>query len=871
MRKLSKKISMLMVLAMLVSLFSGVVSASAASVWSFYNKTAGEIVEVKETIEMEKGEFADFDLYKEGKVVTKDTYTVVYASSDEDVVWVDAKNGKLRADKFEKAEAGDKATISATFTNVATGKSATRSFVIEIAADEEVEYAITTKAGDVVLGAEALVADKEYVLTSVVTADGEEVEATVVYTVNNETVTALKLAAGEYVVEAVASIDGEEVAAADYDVVAVAEVPEIVEAKQTSLTTAEITFNNADWAKSFVSKVKLSYMAGEVEIADLVKKAEAKDATVTVTLYNAMAADVTYKFAYDGYDCVATIKGAKSVPASIKVVGGNVAAQTEGQLDVKIYTADGVDITADALKLNVSYAGTDDSVSVVAGDKIYFFEAGKTAVVNATYEMGYDDNGNEIADLKATGVYYSVPAFTDSNLNGYAADAGNTENSNLSYGNNITLSLSDTKFLHAKYTRTAANGNATQIYVVAGNDSVAKTTYTYYSTNESVLLVDQITGQLTPCSEGVASVYLKDANNTVVGSVAINVKAARALTTFTASLTDRMVSAGDLYTDNTTVAVSTKDQLGDYYAVAWDVTIVNPAGDLSDYLEWETVVTNGAVTGIKLTPNANAIANIEAGKTKVVTFKITAAEPNANWVNKTWTGSVSIKNINGVNASSTVLNVSAASVDMKLNKNNVGEYNVTAKLVKKDAAGYDLGLQGYTYITAEADAVTANGVYSIIVKKNSDTNGQAATGIIADAGNAITFTPVTGTDVVTKTGKDTYTIKVFKGNGTKAQLYATKTVSFTDSTNAITVVVNKTNIDGTNAADVKASLDFYRDGVKITDKVTDAVIKDSTILVNEKKVYVKTITVTVLNKEMNNNFSGAHTEDVAVNQLYIAP
>ena len=35
MRKLSKKISMLMVLAMLVGLFSGVVSASAASAWSF--------------------------------------------------------------------------------------------------------------------------------------------------------------------------------------------------------------------------------------------------------------------------------------------------------------------------------------------------------------------------------------------------------------------------------------------------------------------------------------------------------------------------------------------------------------------------------------------------------------------------------------------------------------------------------------------------------------------------------------------------------------------------------------------------------------------------------------------------------------------
>ena len=54
---------------------------------------------------MEKNQFADFDLYKDGKAFDTDVYTVKYVSSDEDVVWVDAKNGKLRADQPYRSRA----------------------------------------------------------------------------------------------------------------------------------------------------------------------------------------------------------------------------------------------------------------------------------------------------------------------------------------------------------------------------------------------------------------------------------------------------------------------------------------------------------------------------------------------------------------------------------------------------------------------------------------------------------------------------------------------------------------------------------------------------------------------------------------------
>lgn len=149
MRKLSKKISMLMVLAMLVGLFSGVVSASAASAWSFGSSKYA--VAVNGSINMESKEYADFDLLKDGKEAAG--YTVAWASSDEDVVWVNAKTGQLRADKFGVAEDGDKAVISATFTNNATKKSATRSFTIVLGA-AKADFTVEAADATIALGEE---------------------------------------------------------------------------------------------------------------------------------------------------------------------------------------------------------------------------------------------------------------------------------------------------------------------------------------------------------------------------------------------------------------------------------------------------------------------------------------------------------------------------------------------------------------------------------------------------------------------------------------------------------------------------------------------------------------------------------------------
>ena len=147
--KFSKKIAMMMVLAMLVSLFSGIVSASAASIWSAKSVDDDNYAVVMgETIEVKKGEFINFDLFKADEEATEAGYEYTWKSSDEEVIFIGnltGKNGYARV----KGEVGAEATITVNFKNLATGKDAERSFnvvvVEELEADvvEEVEYVIS--------------------------------------------------------------------------------------------------------------------------------------------------------------------------------------------------------------------------------------------------------------------------------------------------------------------------------------------------------------------------------------------------------------------------------------------------------------------------------------------------------------------------------------------------------------------------------------------------------------------------------------------------------------------------------------------------------------------------------------------------------
>jgi len=887
MRKLSKKISMLMVLAMLVSLFSGVVSASAASSWSFYNKTDDAIVEVKDSIEMESNQFADFDLYKDGKAFDTDVYTVKYESSDEDVVWVDAKNGKLRADKYGKAEAGDKAVVSAKIENKNTGAKTTKSFTIVIAEEEvEVEYAIVSDMAD-----EVYLTGEKYALKAVVTADGVATDDAVVLSIDGAAITEFApTKAGDVTIVATATIDGEEIT--EKFVVTVKEsVPEVVAAKQTALNTVAVTFNSAAWAKKAAESLntfKVTYKSNDQDITDYIKSVavDANDAnTVLVTLYNDLSEKVPYTFAFVGYDCAVTVVGADAKPVEIKVIGGKVVVADESDASkvvVKAYNSIGADVTSKVIgAYYVNYTSADLGIANVYGDKVYFYEAGKSVAITAELEMGYDENGVKIPNLKATGVYTSVPAYTDSALKSFKIDT-TADNWWVGYGNNLSnIAVGDTgKYLYAKFDRVFAAGNSQEKKIFSGN--CEGNSYTYYSSNEAVALIDQSTGLIRPGSAGTTTLYVKNAQNQVIGSVLVTVAAGRNLTTLSASVDTYKLSTGtaNVAGDQAKINVSAKDQLGDGIAVNYTMQLAAPKNGktLADYFTNIAVDGNGVAT---VAPDGNgniylsgSAANLRDKESVQITIKIVAAEAARSWVKKEQNVTLTLKNVNGEWTASNLLSIDKTSVDTKISNDadNAWKYDVNIKVVGKDSAQFHTIDNSFITVDSMNDVSVATGVYSLYIV---DPNGNAFT---ADGAATTSYTINTVTvngNVLEKMKAGTYKVYLYKGNGTKYQQVGYQTITITDSTPKLTAKATTAYIDSFTDANVLGALKFYRNGNGTTWNVDKNVVGTEVRYVvttdnNYNRQFVqKVIVYTKASELLGYSWDGKFVRnEVDVNQLF---
>jgi len=580
MRKFSKKIAMMMVLAMLVSMFSGIVSASAASIWSAKSVDDDNYAVVMgETIEVKKGEFINFDLFKGDEEATEAGYEYTWESSDADVLFINgaqgAKNGYARV----KGEVGEKATISVSFTNLKTGVTVKtpRTFdvvvVEELEADvevEEAEYSIVTKIGDAVLGAEVLEAGKEYALTSTVTAiaDGKAVEAVVTYAIDDKAVEKLNLKAGEYTVVATATVDDEVIATEEYDVVVL--YLDEFEVKQISAKAFTMTFAEE---KDLSKLTKEDIYVGSAATVDgalykeYVGSIKVEKNVVTVNLYNEMAKDtyITVKFA----DETAGFKVSKGDVDQVVVVDGPVMIGEARKLNIKLFSA-GIEVTNDTLLSNVTVeiVSGGENANVVNGNQIIFWEAGKTAVVKATYHT-YDfaTNGNGTER-----VYVSAPASITSRDT--AVSLGNiTEWTLTNQANWWDIKWNGKNFI-------ALDDNNGSYRVVGKLVQTTTTTYdapvtkrtdelgdrlAYESSNTDVLYVDS-TGKLYPIKQGVSDIIVKDTknNNAIIGVYTVTVKAEKQLVSITATLaTKNLISENE----SVVIAVAGKDQYGEDFNI----------------------------------------------------------------------------------------------------------------------------------------------------------------------------------------------------------------------------------------------------------------------------------------------------------------
>lgn len=134
-----KKICILLVATIMFGSVKTVTYAQAESSWSFSDGAGGRI-KVDGMITIEKNEFRDIDLYKNGNLIKgkDETYKVTWSSSDPDVVWIDKSNGKLRGDKFgTMTDAFASATITARIQNKITKDVIRKHFVIYVGENRE--------------------------------------------------------------------------------------------------------------------------------------------------------------------------------------------------------------------------------------------------------------------------------------------------------------------------------------------------------------------------------------------------------------------------------------------------------------------------------------------------------------------------------------------------------------------------------------------------------------------------------------------------------------------------------------------------------------------------------------------------------------
>ena len=862
MRKFSKKIAMMMVLAMLVSMFSGIVSASAASVWSAKSVDDDNYAVVMgETIEVKKGEFIDFDLFKADEDAMEAGYKYTWESSDEDVLYIIAE-GKKSGYARVKGEAGDEATVSVTFTNLTTGKSATRSFdvvVVEELAEEveEADYEIAVNFGD-----EPFVVGSEYDLKATITADEKEVtDAKVVFSIADKAIEGkyVPAEAGSVTILATVTI-GEEEFEAEFacDVIKA----ELLDVKQKDAKTVELTF---DVAISAAEAEKIDLYQGTVNKNVYKKNVAVKDNVVTYTSYKDFANKTEWIFKYAESEVKLT---ASLGDVDYVVIDGpgtiytNPVKAENKTVDIKVSYYDANDVKVSKPDKAWIEWKVDTKLAVISNNQITAVKANEIVEISGVYhsnEYKAGENG-QYAEYKCDIAPFEIKILESdaANIVGIAsAKVGTAEDKQIA-----TL---------------PANRYDYKLYVTFkmddGKDKKASelANISYETTDEAKLIVDPTTGALIPLA---ANTTVKVIVNTVVNKETVPVGAVDVVIGPNVAANDptylsyKSVSNSKNLDQKAEFEFKGKDNYGSdvTYSIKGEVKALSIPGSNEEAKLKEVVTKFVTVAGNKITVSAKGMTtgtyvfeaeiqnNTGDNKTWKKTFSVYVEDGNSDYEVKSVAlvptkteydttitkdtklealdGAISYKII-GYNAKGVAVEeiVTGCAVTVKLNGNKVTDLNLYQK--QDDASKGNIVVSGAAY------KAIANGAYLFEGSYKKDANTE------------LKFTPVT----VTVKGAQAAPAISFEKNevtvnsaSAKSDLAAQLTTCFKapDTTNnndykyeklAVAIGDVKTTIvDGSQAgtyvahvSSVTVSQKFVNSGIEVTFKVN--VAKNVTVTV----------------------------------------
>lgn len=558
------------------------------------------------------------------------------------------------------------------------------------------------------------------------------------------------------------------------DAVKVTVIDGIQAVKQTTVNKLEVTLATDQHEKLTKDNLAITDANGVKQVIKDISFSE-DGKVATVELYIDLADKVTYKVAYA--DTEKTFVASVGDVASIQLSGKTVQYQTATGLGVKLFDANGVDVTTDTeLQNNVTfdydygkaYIDTfDDGYDIT----VYNFPASVT--VKAIYHT-YDYTSGDEKTFESSAVINSVEELAKT-----ATDI------------KYTLT-SDEPDWNKTVTNVPADAEGYQLYIKAkdqDNNDITEADFDYTSTDESVLVVSKADDKVYVYPAKTGSAYIKATFGKTVQMLPVTVGVeSKAANISVASSNTTLYDTAALAGDKATFAVTVKDQYGNKMTSS-DAVAIDPTFSGTSPLTWNPGTgddNNVAEFSIASVGTVTKAANYSfkltyLGRSTNVTVKVVPVEVRDGYADVT-----SVRFEQSANTVDTVVtNKTDSSKSIEFTAYGYNKYN---EKIKK----YDL---------SSAD---------VSVKKD---NKEVDSSLISTDGNVVSFAAlqVGGiSDTVTKAAVGAYVVKIYPDGmvGGKINPFSAS-FTVTDTQVAPTVKVNATTSQKTDLESIiKDTLSF---------------------------------------------------------------
>ncbi len=510
--------------------------------------------------------------------------------------------------------------------------------------------------------------------------------------------------------------------------------------KQVDLTKVNVTFNAAMDEAEVKENLKVFLLIGTAKTEQYVKSISLDKETskvATVELYGEFNKGMTYVVEYPDMESktfkAVTTNYADVVRMTIdtKSVVATYAGGEEEEIEFTLYNAEDVDITdgIDAdfggkLADRVSFETESTGAYIYEGKKISIFEVGTVAEVKGTYNTyEYDEQGKEIGTVNAVAVIAGTKEAT------VAAGALNKYT--------VTLEDETPDWDKDAVTRVAIGADRPKLFAfvkdsddkdIKSDDEEFADNFTFESSNDNVLFVSP-DGDLYPVKEGTVVVVVRY-GDVIVGYANITVVPESKAAAYTLSEYNFTLSIEAAAEDSKEITVTLKDQYGNDAAVDNpSVTALETANSVKEHI----TVDDSNLDDKKITFTVKAGAEVGKAVYEVEyngmkrTVTVTLAKPNHKEdmsdvryrliLDKTI--DLEIEDADDLNKKLDIKLIGYAPNGVKATKDVAGAVGYTIEVTKgSDSLAYNANLN--TAVSGSAITKVDTGTYKVVAKNDDN-------------------------------------------------------------------------------------------------------------------------------------------------------